>query len=60
LRAVGSWLAAHPVDVLFGALVAGAFAYLLRMSRGGFFTYDDWRLAGRSIREMFEPYNDCG
>lgn len=55
----GSWLASHPVDVVFALLVTAAFAYTLHITRWSYFWADDWlliRQAG-SVRGLFRPYN---
>lgn len=59
-RALGSWLANHPVEIVFAALVGAAFAELLRITSDGYFLFDDWRLIleGGSFRGMLQPYND--
>lgn len=58
--AVGSWLAAHSVEIVFFTLIGGAFAYLLRISRDGYFQGDDWLLIRQSgsVGGLLEPYND--
>jgi hypothetical protein len=55
-----SWLASHPVEIVFALLVAVAFAYSLRITRQSYFFSDDWRLITQagSLRGMFRPYND--
>lgn len=48
------------MEIVFGGLIALAFASMMRMTRGAYFSFDDWPLilqAG-SGWGMFEPYND--
>ena len=48
-----------PVDAAFGLLVVASFAAHLRMSKGFWYSYDDWphALPGATLGDFLEPYN---
>lgn len=58
-RTFGAWIADHAVEIVFGLLVLGAFAYSLRITSGAYFYADEWRILDRSqwIGRVLEPYN---
>ena len=57
----GSWLASHPVEVVFALLLIVAFAYELRITRGAYFFWDEWNLInqGGSLGGMFDPFHQA-
>lgn len=58
-RRAAAWAAAHPVDLAFGAVVAAAFGFLLRITEDGWYFLDDWGLIDQSgsLRGVFRPYS---
>ena len=59
-RGVGSWMAAHAVEVVFAVIIGAVFVWFFRVGAGMYFIGDDWPLLfqGGSFRGMLDPYND--
>ena len=59
-RVVRRWPGWTPLDALFVAVVAGACAFYLVVSRHFFMSGDDWRYLdqGLSLHGLFAPYNE--